>query len=504
MAGVEFGPRTHAHPHTHGRVGRRPGARTRSSGGVFANAALAVAALVALTAAGLAVITAADPGRPAAATTRTVPESEEPGGGGTTPEDPEPSQPPETEQPTATPPSAPATETPTDGPTTVAPTEPSPPDDPPSTGGPAPTPAFPVPPRTLPRPPSRPGQPSFGVSVTTGDIVLTSAYWGARSTTAELPVTVTNTGDVPQLVRMRYALPEGVTDAGTQGCAVAGPGTYRCGAWTAAAGARFTARIRVSVAADAWQRMPLDGSVQVSATDPARPAMAAVTDEEGFAVLFPPGPPSAGVTLGADEVNFDVTGRQTTLVVRLGNTGAADAAGTVEVVLPAGVTVPTPPSGCRSTAPSPSAPAPAGTDPTSPGPSGAGPAGSRRVACDLGPVRAGQTATARLPVDATPDAQRMAPLSGAVIGTLAPAHGRTGRMQMSFRINAVAASSTTTAAGVAPAGSQGLLPVVRPVSRPDDGLTGTQRTAIGLIVVSGLLVVLALTLAAVTLRRHTP
>lgn len=45
--------------------------------------------------------------------------------------------------------------------------------------------------------------------------------------------------------------------------------------------------------------------------------------------------------------------------------------------------------------------------------------------------------------------------------------------------------------------------MVRPVSRPDDGLTGVQRTAIGLIVVSGLLVVVALTFAAVTLRRHT-
>ncbi|WP_326562398.1 hypothetical protein [Micromonospora sp. NBC_01796] len=495
MAGVEFGPRTRAFPHTLGRVGDRAGR------GVVTGAALALAALVVLTAGGLAALTAAEPGWAAAAGTRMVPESEEPGGGGTTPEDPEPSQPPETEQPSPTPTSVPTTETPTDVPTTVVPTEPPPPDDPPVTGGPGPVPASPTPSSALPRPRPQPGQPRFGVTVTTGDINLTSAYWGARSTTADLLVTVANTGDVPQHVRMRYTLPAGVTDAGTQGCSAAGAGTYRCGAWTAAAGARFTARIRVSVAADAWQQMPLDGSVQVSATDPARPTLAAVTDDEGFAVLFPPGPPSAGLTLGADEVNFDVTGGPTTLSVRLGNTGTADAAGTAEVVLPAGVTVPTPPAGCRSTGPSPSAPAPTGTDPASPDPNGTGP---RRVACDLGPIRAGQTATVRLPVNATADAQRMAPLSGAAIGTLTPAHGRTSRMQMSFRINAVAASSTSTAAGAAPAGSQGLLPVVRPVSRPDDGLTGTQRTAIGLIVVSGLLVVLALTLAAVTLRRHTP
>lgn len=175
-----------------------------------------------------------------------------------------------------------------------------------------------------------------------------------------------------------------------------------------------------------------------------------MTDDEGFAVLFPAGPPSAGVTLGADEVAFDVTGTPTTLVVRLGNTGTADAAGTVDVVLPAGVTVPTPPSGCRPTVPSAAVPAP-----TDPDPSGAGPTGTSRVACDLGRVRAGQTATVRLPVAATPDAQRMAPLSGAAIGTLVPAHGRTDRIQMSFRISAVAAGGTVGTAGATPVGSQG-------------------------------------------------
>ena len=46
----------------------------------------------------------------------------------------------------------------------------------------------------------------------------------------------------------------------------------------------------------------------------------------------------------------------------------------------------------------------------------------------------------------------MAPLSGAVVGTLTPAHGRAARMQMSFRITAVAATAPSAPAGVDQAG----------------------------------------------------
>ncbi|MFI6760406.1 hypothetical protein ACIBF5_14845 [Micromonospora sp. NPDC050417] len=487
MARVEFGRPTRTL-----WTGRR-----RAAGRHRAHGALAAVALTLLTATGIIVIAVAGADRSAASAATLVATTEVPGSGGTDPDrtnpdpdpDPEPSTPPATEPPTNTPEPTTPTESPTPStePSDEPSHSPSPPVDPPPTTSPG---QSSPPPTTIPRPPD-PGQPRLGVLVSTGDISLTSAYWGARSTTTELQVTIRNTGETTQLVRLRYALPPGLTDAGTPGCAPVTGGTYRCGAWRTAAGAQFSTRIRVVVDPSAWLHMPLAGSVQVTAVDPARPDAGSVTDDEGFAVLFPPGPPAAGVTLAADEVSFDATGQPTTLVVRLGNTGVTEAGGTVEVILPDGVTVPTLPPGCRSTAPTPDDPAPANPDQT----------GTSRFGCDLGRIAAGQTATARFTVAATPAAQRMAPLSGALIGTVIPSQGRTGRMQMSFRITAAAASVPVEGVGAMPTGSQGLLPMVRPVSQPDSGV---QRTAIGLIVVSGLLVVLALTLAAVTLRRHTP
>ncbi|MFD0787328.1 hypothetical protein ACFQZ8_25785, partial [Micromonospora azadirachtae] len=60
-------------------------------------------------------------------------------------------------------------------------------------------------------------------------------------------------------------------------------------------------------------------------------------DDEGFAVLFPPGPPAAGIALEAGEVTFDISGTATDLAVRLTNTGTADATGRTDVLLPAAV-----------------------------------------------------------------------------------------------------------------------------------------------------------------------
>ena len=59
--------------------------------------------------------------------------------------------------------------------------------------------------------------------------------------------------------------------------------------------------------------MPLSGSVQVIADAPGVPGEA--TDDQGFAVLFPPGPPVPGITLAADEVAFDISGAASTLTV---------------------------------------------------------------------------------------------------------------------------------------------------------------------------------------------
>ncbi|MEU5669141.1 hypothetical protein ACGF3C_01160 [Micromonospora sp. NPDC047762] len=403
--------------------------------------------------------------------------TEDPGG------EPEPTGPaPET--------SAPPPETTPPAPVTTAPEVPPAP----TTSAPAPgattrppSPAPPVPPTAPPAPPTPPGptvrppapgsapppQSPLGVQVTTGDVTLTEAYWNTPSTAATLQVTVHNTGTTTEQIRLSYTLPVGLTDAGTKGCAAAGGGTYRCGAWTAGADVRFSTVLRLRVAGTAWKQMPLSGSVQVIADAPG--AEGEATDDQGFAVLFPAGPPVPGIALAADEVAFDISGGPSTLTLRLGNTGAVDAAGRVDVVLPAGVTVPTPPLGCVA------------IDPT-------------RTRCDAGLVPAGTTAEVQLPVEATPQAQREAPLSGAVIGQLDPRSGPTRRVQMSFRITAAAALATPVVSPPAPTGSQGVLPAG--ATTGDGGLTSVQRTAVILIAVSTLLVVLALTLATTSLRRR--
>ncbi|MEV4386550.1 hypothetical protein AB0J68_12695 [Micromonospora sp. NPDC049580] len=448
-------------------------------------ASLALGLLAALAAAPALASAAVPRIHPIAAVTESAPEpdpdpettpaqeptpTQDPGG------DPVPTNPaPET---TAPPPAT----TPPAPPQTTAPNVPPPP----TTTAPAPggstrppTPGPPAPPVPPVRPPAPGGTPPaapspLGVQVTTEDVTLPEAYWNAASTTTTLRVTVANTGTAAQRVRLSYTLPAGLTDAGTKGCVAAGGGAYHCGAWTAEAGVRFSSLIRLRVAGNAWERMPLSGSVQVVADAPG--VSGEVADDQGFAVLFPPGPPVPGISLAADEVAFDISGAASTLAVRLVNTGTVDAAGLVEVILPAGVSVPTPPAGCL-------------------------PVEASRTRCDGGLLSAGETRELRLPVEATPQAQREAPLSGAVIGQLDPRNGATRRVQMSFRITAAAALATPVVSPPAPTGSQGVLPAGA-TTDDDGGMTSVQRTAVILIAVSALLVVLALTLATTSLRRR--
>ncbi|MEV2236823.1 hypothetical protein [Micromonospora sp. NPDC049891] len=381
--------------------------------------------------------------------------------------EPEPTSPPPTVEPPVEPsaPASPST-TPTPGATTGGPV--------PSSGPPAATVA---PPRPTYSPPSRPPAPTIappvaaGVKVTTGDVTLPVGYWNAASTVASLSVTVTNTGTASAGVRLAYTLPAGLTDAGTDGCATAGNREYRCGQWTTAPGAQFSTRLRIRVDGDAWRRMPLAGSVRVTASG----ATGTAEDDEGFAVLFPPGPPAPGITMSADEVAFDAEGASEGLLVRLGNTGRADATGRVDVLLPAGVTVAAPPSGCVAVA-------------------------ATRTRCDLGTVRPGRTEEVRLPVTATPPALRTAPLSGAVIGRLDPRHGADRRMQLSFRITA-ASPELPVVAPPAPVTSPSLRPAG---AAPGDteGLTSRQRTAVLLITVSVLLLLLTVGLVVARMRRR--
>lgn len=388
--------------------------------------------------------------------------------------EPEPTSAPSTlpPPPETTPPAPPTTDP---APTTTAPANPAPTTTAPTTTAPPP-PAEPAPPVVPPAPPgpARPAPGRLGVRVTTEDVSLSEAYWNAPSKVTTLRVTVTNTGATPEQVRLAYTLPAGLTDAGTDGCAAAGGGQHRCGEWTTAPGARFSTLVRVRVSGTAWRQMPLSGSVRVTATAPG--INGSVEDDEGFAVLFPPGPPVPGIRLQADEVAFDISGGATELGVRLGNTGKVDAAGRIDVVLPEGVSMTTPPPGCLAVSAS-------------------------RTRCDVGTVAAGRSATLRLPVAASPEAQRQAPLAGAVFGQLDPRSGRTRQVQMSFRITAAAALATPPVATPAPTGSQGVLAGAGRAGGDEDGLTSVQRTAIVLIATSTLLVALALALATTSLRR---
>ncbi|MER7417659.1 hypothetical protein ABT346_12905 [Micromonospora peucetia] len=369
--------------------------------------------------------------------------------------------PPETTPPAAT--TEPA-------PTTTAPEQPAPTTAAPTTGAPPPAPSAPP-----SAPAATPPAPPVGVSVTTDDIALDAAYWNAPSTAATLRVTVTNTGATPARIRLAYTLPAGLTDAGTGGCAPVGGREHRCGEWAGAPGARFSTLLRIHVSGDAWQRMPLSGSVRVTATAPGVPGPA--HDNEGFAVLFPPGPPVPGIRLDADGVSFDISGVAGGLDVRLGNTGRVDADGRIEVVLPAGVTVPAPPSGCTTVS-------------------------TTRTRCELGTLAAGRTVELRLPVSATPEAQRQAPLAGAVLGRLDPRSGPTRQVRMSFRITAAAALATPVASPPAPTGSQGVLAAGASAVVDGGGGGSVRRTALLLITVSTLLVVFALALATAALRRR--
>ncbi|MFY1619154.1 hypothetical protein [Micromonospora sp. WMMD736] len=439
--------------------------------------ALALGLLATLAVAPALAGTAAAHTHPVAAVTESAPEpdpettpAQEPTptvdpGGDPAPTDPAPpttAPPPETTPPAPPPttaPPPPATSAPAPGGATRGPTLGPPP--------PGVPPVNPPPPGGTQAPPS-----PLGVQVTTEDVALSEAYWNAPSTTTTLRVTVANTGTATQRVRLSYTLPPGVSDAGTNGCVEEGGGTYRCGAWTTDAGTRFSSLIRLRVAGAAWERMPLSGTVRVVADVPGTPGE--VADDQGFAVLFPPGPPVPGISLAADEVAFDISGAQSTLAVRLGNAGTVDATGLVEVVLPSGVSAPAPPAGCVAL-------------------------DASRTRCDAGLLSAGETRELRLPVEATPQAQREAPLSGAVIGQLDPRNGATRRLQMSFRITAAAALATPVVSPPAPTGSQGVLPAG---ATTDDGMTSVQRTAVILVAVSALLVVLALTLATTSLRRR--
>jgi hypothetical protein len=357
----------------------------------------------------------------------------------------------------------------TAAPTTAAPTTAAPPPPPttaPPTTAPPPTTAAPQPSATGVTTPSR-----LGLRLTTGDVRLSDAYWRAPGTPATLPVMVVNTGRTAVRVALTYALPAGVVGAGTPGCVATGRQTYRCEPAPVAAGGTWRASFAVRVDGQAWRSAPLNGTVAATAVSRG----VTVRDEEGFAVLFPPGPPVDGIRIAATDVRLAAPDRPATLDVTLTNDSRVAADGAIEVRLPDAVRVHAAPAGCSSDV--------------------------ATVRCDIGPVPAGRSGRARLSLIGTAEAVRRAPLSGAVFGTLASA-GSVKRIQASFRI--VADQPAVAVRNEPDPSPDARVPAMQPIATAnDDGLTGTRKVALALVVSSAGLILVALGLAILSLRRRT-
>ncbi len=388
------------------------------------------------------------------------------------PSDPGIPEPPESPTPEPTPSEPPP-------PTTPAPTpSASTPSTAPSTPRPAPSTSWTVLPPPGPQPPGqaepdRPGAPRRGVVVTTGDVELGPDYWNQPSRPASLAITVTNTGSVNERIRLIYTLPAGVSDDGTPGCSPAGDGSYACTPWQTRAGSAFGATLSLRVDGQAWRQLPLNGSVRVETATGDR---SVVSDEEGFAILLPSGPPAADLALKADEVTFDVTGLSAGLNVRLANLGEVDGDGVVEILLPDGLSVPELPAGCTAVE-------------------------ELHTRCDLGVIPAGGSAALHLPMDATVEAQRAAPLSGGVVGILTGRHNPPRQVQMSFRISAAAAAATP-GADPAPTGSQGVLPGAAVPAETDNA--GRAPDVALLLIAAGVTAAVVALVVLMLLRRRRP
>jgi hypothetical protein len=353
----------------------------------------------------------------------------------------------------------------------------------PTPSNPPPTPTTPSPAPTMsPKPtatappvgpsPVVPSKPRLGIALTTGDVRLTDAYWASPATEAALLVTVVNSGQIAERIVLTYTLDAGVTDAGNPGCA-ATRGTVRCGAQTLERGERRTIRVRLRVSGAAWQRMPLGGSVGVTATGAGRDDLAVVRDKEAFAVLFPPGPPVAGIDLRAADVRFPPSGSTSTLTVTLTNRGAAAARGAVEVELPADLAVEDRPPTCTPV--------------------------DRRVRCDLDEILAGRAGTLTLVITAPAARRPGSAVSGAVFGVLT-GPGTVKRMRASFRIFTGPAPGSV--GEVADPSGEATVAGFAPVSGSETGSTTAQRAAMALVLGSSGLIVCALVLAVVSLRRR--
>jgi len=282
---------------------------------------------------------------------------------------------------------------------------------PPSRAEPAPEPE-----PTVSASPSTPPPPPR-VAVSARDIGVGAGYWQGATETYPLTVVVRNTGTPPVDAITQVFLPVGVKRAGVgaKGCTVDGL-SIDC---AMAPGASVTVTVDVTVAPGLW-RDPPTGTVRTkaTATDPdadTRPVSAETT----FGLNFPPGPPTPGIDLSvsdpflpADPADPNARSENSTLEVRLANTGSVQADGAVDVVTAAGVGIATMPAQCVTRVR----------------------ISADRERCQLGRVPAGTRVTLRFGLVVTRAARAEAPLLGSVQATLTPAGQDSVTVAASYRV----------------------------------------------------------------------
>jgi hypothetical protein len=273
------------------------------------------------------------------------------------------------------------------------------------------------------------------ISLAVGNAVLGSGYWTGAAAGA-FTIRVGNTGTVDARLAVGYGLPAGVTETGGSGCTGGG-----CAAGTLGPGDWVDLRVTIAVAGDAWRAAPLGGQVWVTATGG---GLAPVTDQAGWSLVFPPGPPAPGIALQLDNVTLSADGTApASLGIRLTNTGGRPAAGRIDVLLPDGITAQTPPPGCQSQ--------PQASPPT--------------VTCDLGTVPPGTVSALAIPLLAGAAARARAPLAGLVRANLTQVGQPSVSTQCSYQIlaPAVAPPAGTSASATAAAGPVALPAATVPV-----------------------------------------
>ena len=354
-------------------------------------------------------------------------------------------------------------------------TEPS---DPPVTTAPPPQPTEepttqPPPPPTTEAPPPPPKVRKFAVTVS--DVVLGDGYWQGDGS-GKLVISVQNNGEITETITGFYTFPSGTRATGgygTDGCTTSnGTLSFSC---PLAPGKIGHVVVTVDVSPDAWR---LSGSGNVTAVMENFPPKV-----RNFSITFSTKPPVPGIELSADPLNLPAQAtpqpQNTTLQVRLRNTGSAKASGAIEVVTPPGVDVVSFPSVCKVRKR----------------------LSAERDRCEFGDVAAGRDVSAGFGLSISAAARAELPLTGAVHGYLAPIGRDAIETRADYKISGPAVADETPLPTEAPASPAAVVAASPDVAkrRPTSGLISDPLSSgpliggmIGLVALVGFLVVFSL------------